>query len=128
HGKMEGNTIPIRQPEFLIGRDAQCHLRPASELISKRHCALRICDECVFVRDFDSTNGTQINGIPIKGEATICNGDLLKIGPLEFRVVVEAFAPRSNPTSLPPTARTDEDEAAASLLLLADDDVTGRAD
>jgi hypothetical protein len=35
-GKMEGKTIPIRLPQFLIGRDPQCHLRSASSLISKR--------------------------------------------------------------------------------------------
>jgi hypothetical protein len=39
-GKMEGKSIPITLSQFLIGRDPQCHLRPASALVSKRHCAL----------------------------------------------------------------------------------------
>ena len=37
-GKMEGKSIPITIPQFVIGRDPQCNLRPASALISKRHC------------------------------------------------------------------------------------------
>jgi predicted component of type VI protein secretion system len=121
-GKMEGKTIPIRLPEFLIGHDPQCHLRPASPLISKRHCALLSCENRVFVRDFDTPNGTLINGIPIKGETSLAHGDRLKVGPLEFRVVVEGSVPGSKPTSPLPMAMTPDEEVAASLLLLADDD------
>src|SRR5262245_59341902 len=112
-GKMEGKTIPVRLPEFLIGRDPQCHLRPASPLINKRHCALLNCENRVFVRDFGTPNGTLINGNPIKGETSLANGDRLKVGPLEFRVVVETSVPGSKPTSPPLIAMTPDDEIAA---------------
>src|SRR5689334_13828507 len=39
-GRWEGKVIPITLAKFLIGRDPDCHLRPASPAISKRHCAL----------------------------------------------------------------------------------------
>ena len=39
-GKLEGKAIPITLPRFIIGRDPQCQLRPASPVVSKRHCAL----------------------------------------------------------------------------------------
>ena len=29
-GKQEGKVLPIGLQQFLIGRDPQCHLRPAS--------------------------------------------------------------------------------------------------
>ena len=67
-GVHKGKVIPIPLKQFLIGRDAQCHLRPASPLISKRHCALLVQGEKIFVRDFDSTNGTLLNSRPVKGE------------------------------------------------------------
>jgi pSer/pThr/pTyr-binding forkhead associated (FHA) protein len=125
-GKMEGKTIPITLSQFLIGRDPQCQLRPASPLISKRHCALQVRDDRVFVHDFDSTNGTLINGTPIKGETELTNGDRLKVGPLEFRVVVEISVPVSKPTPPPPLSTAPDDEAAAALLLsLHDDDMSG---
>src|SRR5713226_5017622 len=96
-GKMEGKSIPVTLSQFLIGRDPQCQLRPASALISKRHCAVLIRGERAFVRDFDSTNGTSLNDQPVKGEAEIKNNDHLKLGPLDFRVVLEAGVPAEKP-------------------------------
>ena len=94
-GKMEGKAIPITLSQFLIGRDPQCHLRPASALISKRHCAVLVRDERAFVRDFGSTNGTFVNDQPVKGEQELRDGDRFKVGPLDFRVALEATPPVS---------------------------------
>jgi pSer/pThr/pTyr-binding forkhead associated (FHA) protein len=103
-GKQEGKTLEIKLPQFLVGRDPQCHLRPASALISKRHCVLIQRDEKAFIRDFDSTNGTFVNDEPVKGERELNNGDQLKIGPIEFTVKIEAGAAApSNKTPAPPT-------------------------
>ncbi len=85
-GNPAGKEIPIRQTHFLIGRDPDCQLRPASPLVSKRHCAILVRGEQVYVRDFGSTNGTLINQVQIKGEAELKDGDELKLGPLCFRV------------------------------------------
>ena len=124
-GKMEGKSISITLTQFLIGRDPQCQLRPASPLISKRHCALETRANNVFVRDFDSTNGTLVNGTPVKNEVELHDGDLLKAGPLEFRVVLESSVPVSKPTPPPPTTGAADDEAAAALLLsIHDEDLT----
>ena len=57
-GKTQGHAIPITLSQFIIGRDPQCNLRPASPDISKRHCAILIKNGKVTLRDFDSTNGT----------------------------------------------------------------------
>src|SRR5437763_8815097 len=92
-GKQEGKTLPIVLSQFLIGRDPQCHLRPASAIISKRHCAILVKDGKVTVRDFNSTNGTFVNNEPIKGEREIHEGDSLRVGPLTFQVSIETPAP-----------------------------------
>jgi pSer/pThr/pTyr-binding forkhead associated (FHA) protein len=102
-GKTEGKAIPVTLSQFLIGRDPQCHLRPASALISKRHCALLTRGEKVFLRDFDSTNGTLVNDQPVKGEVELHHDDRLKVGPLLFQVRLEASAPVNEPTPIPPT-------------------------
>ena len=57
-GAQEGKVLPISLSQFVIGRDPQCHLRPASPMISKRHCAIVQRDGKVFIQDFGSTNGT----------------------------------------------------------------------
>jgi predicted component of type VI protein secretion system len=102
-GSMQGKAIEIKLSQFLVGRDPQCHLRPASPLISKRHCAVIQRDGKVFIRDFGSTNGTSVNDEPVKGEAELHADDRLKIGPLLFSVKIEATAPVNQPTPLPPT-------------------------
>src|SRR3954453_21117558 len=89
-GKQEGKTIEVKLPQFLVGRDPQCHLRPASALISKRHCALIQRDGKAFVRDFGSTNGTYVNDERVEGERELKNEDRLKIGPIMFAVQLEA--------------------------------------
>jgi predicted component of type VI protein secretion system len=126
-GKARGQTIAIHLPEFVIGRDPQCQLRPASPMISKRHCALFVKNGKAFVRDFDSTNGTCVNEEPVKGERQLANDDTLKVGPLQFRVVLEVTPPVNKPTPPPPAPKTteastsDDDSIAAMLLSLQDE-------
>jgi pSer/pThr/pTyr-binding forkhead associated (FHA) protein len=119
-GVHKGKVIPIPLKQFLIGRDPQCHLRPASSLISKRHCALLIQGEKVFVRDFDSTNGTVLNGQPVKGEHELKNDDQLLVGPLSFLVRMETGVAAGKPVvsaiAKPPVSDSGEDESAALLL------------
>jgi pSer/pThr/pTyr-binding forkhead associated (FHA) protein len=105
-GKQEGKLLEIKLPQFLVGRDPQCHLRPASALISKRHCALIQRDGKAFIRDFDSTNGTFVNDEQIKGERELKNDDHLKIGPIEFKVQLEVSVAPSTRTPAPPTKAT----------------------
>lgn len=102
-GANQGKVLEIKLSQFVVGRDPQCHLRPASPMISKRHCAVLQRDGRAFVRDFDSTNGTFVNNEQVKGEMELHNGDQLKIGPLLFTVLIEASTPVNRPTPPPPT-------------------------
>ncbi|MCI0642883.1 MAG: FHA domain-containing protein [Gemmataceae bacterium] len=119
-GKAQGQRLPITLSQFTIGRDPQCNLRPASAMISKRHCAILIRDGKVFLRDFDSTNGTFVNEVQIKGEAPLKNDDVLKVGPLEFKVAIEIRPQATKPT--PPPADTTDDESVAAMLLALQED------
>jgi pSer/pThr/pTyr-binding forkhead associated (FHA) protein len=127
-GKVQGQSVPITLPQFLIGRDPECHMRPASQLISKRHCALLVRGGKAFVRDLGSTNGTFVNEEQIKGERKLENDDTLKVGPLEFRVVLEVTPPVNKPTPPPPQVAAqvaagpaNDDDVAAMLLSLQDE-------
>jgi pSer/pThr/pTyr-binding forkhead associated (FHA) protein len=119
-GKWQGKSILISRSPFVIGRDPICHLRPASPLISKRHCALVVRAGKVLVRDFDSSNGTYVNGQQITGEVELRHEDHLQVGPVAFLVQFETRVPVDQPTPLPPTkapAPPSVDDAAAALLL-----------
>jgi pSer/pThr/pTyr-binding forkhead associated (FHA) protein len=84
-------------------------------MISKRHCALLVKGSQVLLQDFDSTNGTFVNDEQIKGEVPLKNGDVLRLGPLSFKLVIEGMPAPSKPPSKPKGIKvSDEDGAAAS--------------
>lgn len=119
-GKVKGKEIAVRTFPFLIGRDPQCQLRPASALVSKRHCAILVRSNKVFIHDFQSTNGTFVNDRQIMGDIEIRNEDHVTVGPLSFAVRVETLPPVSQPTPPPPSKTKSEsayDEDAAAMLL-----------
>jgi pSer/pThr/pTyr-binding forkhead associated (FHA) protein len=141
-GVHQGKPIAIPGNQFLIGRDEGCHLRPASPAISKKHCLLLVRDEKAFVRDLESTNGTFVNDEQIAGERELADGDRLRVGPLDFAVVLAAGSktdstplpdvlqavgksgpqtPAQTPAPVPP-AEDDPDRIAAMLLSMGEDD------
>ena len=88
-GVHKDREIPLPDTIFLIGRDAQCHIRPHCQSVSMLHCAIVAWAGKVRVRDFKSRNGTFINGQPIHGEVAVQDGDELKVGTLTFTIRVK---------------------------------------
>jgi predicted component of type VI protein secretion system len=121
-GKMKGKEIPVTRSPFFIGRDAHCHVRAASLAISNRHCALTMRGSRVFVRDFNSTNGTRVNEELLVGETELKNRDRLAVGPLQFAVRIDQGIGVSQPTPLPPSHGGDvPDEIAPTVLAAAEE-------
>lgn len=89
-GVHDGKAIPVNVPQFVIGRDPQCQLRPASPSISKRHCAIFVRGRQILIRDFGSTNGTFVNEQLVEGEVPLKEGDTIKVGPLSFKISLTA--------------------------------------
>lgn len=89
NGGQAGKELPIKGPKFFVGRSEECHLRPKSDLISRHHCVLMFDDAVVAVRDLGSRNGTLINDEPVVGERELTTGDRLKIGQLEFEIIIK---------------------------------------
>ncbi|MFT3881079.1 MAG: FHA domain-containing protein [Gemmatales bacterium] len=112
-GTTTGKEIPIRMPEFVIGRDPECHLRPASAMISKKHCAFVIEGERVLFKDFGSTNGSFVNDARVEADVYLKDGDVVKFGPLTFRAKMQATAVMAAaPTVVPAAAKTIVEMAA----------------
>jgi pSer/pThr/pTyr-binding forkhead associated (FHA) protein len=128
-GKQQGKVIPVLTSPFLIGRDPECHLRPASPIISARHCAVALDGNRASVRDLHSTNGTFVNGKRVQGEAELLQGDHLQVGPLAFSVRLEGSTPVNRPTPLPPIRASQgpaavEDAVAKAWLEMPDAEVS----
>ncbi|WP_150050337.1 FHA domain-containing protein [Methylomonas rhizoryzae] len=63
--------------DWLIDGDAE---------ISARHASIQWAAGKLTLRDLNSTNGTSINGVPIRNEYPLRNGDLLLLGRTELRI------------------------------------------
>ena len=90
-GTHEGKVIPIKDEKFLIGRGESCQLRPKSESISRKHCAIVQKDGRLLLVDLKSRNGTFINEKQVSSDKAkiLKNGDRLRCGQLEFEILLE---------------------------------------
>src|SRR5919204_822319 len=78
-GPLCGETFPIDTAEVLIGRDAATQLSIPDHLMSRRHCAVLIQGDRFALRDLGSSNGTYVNGIPVR-ERVLQHGDRIRAG------------------------------------------------
>lgn len=88
-GPDAGKEIKIPTPKCLVGRNEDCHLRPKSDAISRRHCVVYVKDGELLVRDLKSRNGTWVNGERITDDRTLKSGDKIQFGPLAFEVMID---------------------------------------
>jgi predicted component of type VI protein secretion system len=116
-GRNAGQVVRVPVNKFLIGRSDDCHLRPHSDLISRHHCAILIDNGVVAVRDFNSRNGTYVNGEKVVGQTTLKTGDKLSVGQLVF----EVLASHGEPVQRRPKVK-DVRDAAARLAAPAERD------
>lgn len=117
-GKSAGRSIAIKRNKLLIGRAEECDVRPLSEEVSRRHCAVTVGPADVWVEDLGSRNGTFVNGtrIEAKTRTKVADGDLIRVGSLELRVSCQ--------TATPPKQAGDD----VSRWLVADDEQAGTSD
>jgi pSer/pThr/pTyr-binding forkhead associated (FHA) protein len=118
-GKNPGQQIPVRGAKFFVGRAEDCHLRPQSALVSRRHCAILAEEGLVTVRDFGSKNGTFVNGERVKTERELKAGDRLKIGPLELEVQLAVSVGGAKK----PKVHSVQEAAARTVQAAAGDDI-----
>lgn len=75
----KGGVIPI-QGEITIGRRPGNTFVLDDQYISSRHVRVYIKNNEYVIEDLNSTNGTIINDVKIKGKKYLKNGDIVKIG------------------------------------------------
>jgi predicted component of type VI protein secretion system len=78
---------------IVVGRDPACEISHDDSLLSPRHAEFVTFGSTVSVRDLGSRNGVFVNGARAS-EQTLQPGDVVQIGPLRARFVVDS-APRS---------------------------------
>jgi transcriptional regulator with GAF, ATPase, and Fis domain len=74
-----GDTFVVDAPAITLGRDPSSQLSIPDHLMSRRHCALEMEAGSFTLRDLGSSNGTYVNGIPVR-ERTLAHGDRIRAG------------------------------------------------
>ena len=77
---------------FVIGRSGACDYVVDRATVSREHAAVWLQGDAVHVRDLRSRNGTFVNGERVGEEAVLLSGDILRVGPLEFEMLIEQTA------------------------------------
>ena len=113
-GKNDGKLIEFKARKFLVGREQDCHLRPNSDLVSRHHCVFTLDDYALRLRDLGSTNGTLVNGRRVRGETVLTPGDVVRIGKLNFEVVIGP--PEDHEASARPAVANQDTTTNASTL------------
>jgi len=105
-GPHVGDVVPLPDTPVLIGRAPDCALVLADPLVSSHHARIESRDGQWMIEDLDSSNGTLVNGRPIRC-TVIREGDVITFGDVEFvfSLSVPAKAEPSaaaSPAPLPP--------------------------
>src|SRR5262245_9155405 len=80
-------NFALADGENVIGRDPSCSIWLDDPDVSRRHARIRIDSirGSAMLEDLDSTNGTSIGRSRVKGQTALVNGDVIRIGPVEFK-------------------------------------------
>jgi pSer/pThr/pTyr-binding forkhead associated (FHA) protein len=84
-GAVFGKVFPINGPTA-IGRAPECDISVQGDEISRRHALVKPTPEGLSVEDLGSSNGTYVNGKPVR-QAFLAAGDELKLDTVRFIVV-----------------------------------------
>jgi diguanylate cyclase (GGDEF)-like protein len=76
-----GKRYVLEKSPLRIGRGGDNHIVLEGDSVSRRHAHFERRAGAWFIVDDGSTNGTFLNEEQVKGDATLTNGDRVKVGP-----------------------------------------------
>lgn len=113
-----GIAVDVHGKRFVIGSASDCKMRCPNPSISPYHCEIIREQDSYCVRDLDSATGTFVNGEPLTELRTLKDGDHLRVGRLEFEVVLEKTTPLPPPVSSRPADSVGDN--ISEMLVAAD--------
>lgn len=79
NGDVRHLKLQIRE-QLIFGRGKTCDVSIEDERLSRQHFCVKAEQEKYIIADMKSTNGTKLNGIPLKGRQILKTGDKIRIG------------------------------------------------
>jgi signal transduction histidine kinase len=81
-----GRSFPLRKESVLLGRGEDADITVASTDTSRHHARITVATRDLAIEDLGSRNGTQVNGMDVKGLVPLQVGDRVQIGSTIFVV------------------------------------------
>jgi pSer/pThr/pTyr-binding forkhead associated (FHA) protein len=121
---VDGREYPVPDAGVTFGREIGNDIVIASTEVSRKHASIAPGDGGYFVTDL-STNGLTVNGVRVDKVQLLGRGDVLKIGPEEYRFYADVAKAPAEPPQPPalasePTASAPPPASVAAPALAAD--------
>lgn len=78
-------TYELTRNRSVIGRHSDADVRIAREQVSRRHALLWTRGGRVLLDDLGSSNGTRLDGVPVRAPVTVRDGSVISVGPVSVR-------------------------------------------
>jgi pSer/pThr/pTyr-binding forkhead associated (FHA) protein len=88
---LQGKTLKLIQPQncWVLGRDPHVGLSVQDKRLSRRHALIQyVAGQGFYLKDLASTNGTFLNGEPVRHSVLLKDGDRIRVGSLFFTFFV----------------------------------------
>ena len=86
-GVAAGKTFPLG-PSNIIGRSMEnCEIALNDTFLSSQHARLELQGDVWILEDLNSTNGTFVNEIEVRDATSVEEGDIIRVGRVEMRLV-----------------------------------------
>jgi hypothetical protein len=86
-GVAAGKIFPL-SPSNVIGRSLEnCEIALNDTFLSSQHARLELQGDAWVLEDLNSTNGTFVNDIEVRDTAVVEEGDIIRVGRVEMRLV-----------------------------------------
>lgn len=84
-GVHRGKTFRVDEPRVRVGRAEDNQIQFPDRSVSRHHCLVRLHGDEWWIEDLDATNGTVLNGRPVREPESLRGGDVVQIGLSRFR-------------------------------------------
>ncbi|HSH03469.1 MAG TPA: FHA domain-containing protein [Anaerolineae bacterium] len=72
----------------MVGRAGHNHLVLAADYVSTEHAVLQWREQCWWLDDLDSRNGTLLNGGAVTKPTVVQGGDVIQIGGVQLQLIL----------------------------------------
>lgn len=85
--ELDERRIELEPGELVIGREPSADLVLDDATVSRHHAILSVAAERVTLQDLDSSNGSFVNGLRLRGEGELSAGDRMRLGRIRIQLV-----------------------------------------